>query len=121
MAGSLWDNPRMKNDRLRLSDSEFSEIERTAKAYNIDSQPHAPTLKGGFYAFKHPERKDWVFGLDWVWRQRLIRFHRDFIPRLQAAGLVVAVEKGGGKNCTVREQDLRNALGLCTAAFSRPR
>jgi len=110
------------NDRIGLSVSDLAEVKKTSGAYGIEEQPFAATKQGGVYAFRHPEhprKSDWTFVLDWHWNKGWVRFHRRFVEELQAAELVVDAQRGGGKNCSVKYEDLRKALDLCCASTSR--
>lgn len=112
--------PRMDNQKIHLTDDDLARIKRTAAEYGLDSLPAGITLKGPAYGFKHPDHKPWVFVLDWHWRKRWVRFHKSFIDRLKAAGLVVHEERGAGRNCSVEATRLIEALEICMANLSRP-
>lgn len=103
-----------------MTDADLGSIKRTAAAYGLGSLPPETPLAGPVYGFKHPDHEPWVFVLDWHWRKRWIRFHKTFIDRLQAAGLVVHQERGAGRNCSVQAANLTGALEICTAGLSRP-
>jgi hypothetical protein len=108
----------MLNDRIGLSRSELAEIEKAAAAYGIEARPFRVTQKGGNYPFWQTEELRsgyWTFVIDWDWKKRRVRFHRRFVERLLAAGLVVDTERGAGKNCSVEYKYLKAALGLCSA------
>jgi len=109
----------MKNERINLTETDFADIKRIAAEYQIEALPFAPTKAGGNYGFQHPKQKGtvgaWVFVIDWHWRRRWVRIHRQFIPRLEQANLVVSREAGAGRNCSIRYSDFRQALQLCVS------
>jgi hypothetical protein len=105
----------MKNEIIRLSDTDYAEIKRTAAEYQIEELPFRPTKKGGNFRFRHiAQGRPWVFVIDWDWKRRCIRFDKTFIPRLEEAGLMFgAPEQGGGQNCSVGYKNFPEALRLC--------
>lgn len=104
----------MKNERIGLSDLDFDDIRQIAAEYQVEEYPYRERKRdGGYYPF-HRRDKTWVFVIDFHWNKRWLRFNKAFIPQLEQAGLVVAKEAGAGRNCSVRYQDFRQALRLCT-------
>ena len=109
----------MLNDRIGLSGSDLAEIRKAAGAYGIEEQPFAETQTGGVYAFRHPghpRKSDWTFVLDWHWNKHWVRFHRRFIDKVPAE-LIVDIEKKKGGNFSVRYEDLKKALDICTSTL----
>jgi hypothetical protein len=112
----------MKNEVIRLSETDFAEIKRIAAEYQIEELLFRPTKKGGNVPFQHvAQGRPWVFVIDEHWRRRWLRFDKTFIPRLEEANLVVHREKRGGKNCSVRYQDFIQALRLCVSEIPAQR
>jgi hypothetical protein len=101
-----------KNERIELRKEQLAEITLIAAEYKVEPLPFRTTKKGGNYPFRHiSQATPWAFVIDWHWRVGWLRFHKEFIPQLERAGLVV--DREATRNCSIKYNDLRKALRLC--------
>ena len=104
----------MKNEELKLSETDFAEIRRVAAEFQVEELHFRQTKKGGNYPFQHISRvTPWVFVVDWHWRRRWLRFNKEYILRLDQAGLLV--DREAHRNCSISYKDFTKALQLCVS------
>jgi hypothetical protein len=120
----VLDPVQLPDDSILLTKTDLEDIRKTCAPYGIGlARFSTHRQSGSAYAFTHDGDGQMIFCLDWVWKKRpkrWIRFSKKFTAALQERGLVVSVERGGGHNCAVLEEDLASALDVCAAVYLPP-